>query len=167
MGLYGGVGPAEPLYLHGVVGGWLGLSLGDLWRLELSGSFQDGLESRTDLARFLDEEALLDPADPLADRTLWTAELLLRAEPLRGRVALLQTTAGHFTLHLGGGLGLRALDGAAGAHLAPAGVAAGGFDLRPLGALLLRLDLRAFAALRREASLGLGAELLLGVGTRL
>ena len=46
-----------------------------------------------------------EQAKALADRTLWTADLLLRAEPLRGKVAALQTTPGGFTAHVGGGAG--------------------------------------------------------------
>ncbi len=167
-GLLGGVGPAEPLYTHVVLGGWVGVGLGDTWRLELTGTWQDGLESETDISTFLRTEALLDEDDALADRTVWTVDLLLRAEPLRGKVAALQTTLGGFTAHVGGGAGLRAQRSRTDDdHLAPSVLAAAGADLRLLDWLLLRLDLRAFALLRRDDTVGGGAELLLGAGARL
>ncbi len=167
-GLISGLDPSAPLYTQLLVGGWLGVGLGDTWRLELSGSWQDGLESETDTSTFLHDEALLSDGDALADRTRWTADLLLRAEPLRGKIAILQTTLTGFAAHVGFGPGLRAQASRGGEeHLAPAFLAATGVDLRLLGWLLLRFDLRGYALLRRDDTVGGGAELLFGAGAHL
>ncbi len=166
VGLYGGLGP-EPLYLQGLIGGWLGAALTPRLRLELSGSWQDGLESRTDLADFLLDEALLDPDDPIADRTVFTAEALLRFEPARGKLAFLQSTLGGFAVHLGLGAGVRGRTGEAVDQVSPAAIRAGGSDLRLGGMVRLRFDLRGPASLRRDDSVALGGEILLGVGVGL
>ncbi len=165
IGAFGGVAPAEPIHTHYFVGGWMGVGLGDSARLEISGSFRDGLESESDLGAFLRREALLDPGDPIADRPLWTAEGLIRIEPLRGKWAVIQSTIDDFAVHVGFGGGVRKLQsGLEDDDLAPAGILAAGVDLRFVGWLRLRLDARGYGFLRRDDTLGLGAEVLLGIG---
>ncbi len=167
-GAYGGVGPAEPIYTQYLVGGWLGVGLGQHLRLEASGSFQDGLEQESDLGGFLRQEALLDPTDAVADRVLWTGELLLRIEPLRGKWAALQTSLADFAANIGVGGGVRAHESIIGeTHLAPTGLLTAGLDFRPVDYLIVRLDSRVYAQWRRDETVGVGAEVLLGVGTRL
>lgn len=165
VGLYGGVGPSEPLHTQYLAGGWVGVGLGEHLRVELSGSFQGGLSQRSDLYEFLLTESLIDPDDALADEVVWTAEALLRLEPLRGRLALLQAAAGGYALHIGAGGGVRALESPHGAgHLAPTGLLAVGADLVLVEWLRVRADVRGYGMVRRDDTFGMGAELLLGVG---
>lgn len=168
IGVYGGIGPAEALHTSYLVGGWGGVGLGEQLRLEISGSYQEGLSQSSELYDFLRKESLLDDDDALADRVRWTAECLLRVEPLRGKLAFLQAVGPAIALHLGAGGGVRALASDAGDdHLAPTGVLAAGSDFRLTSWLLLRLDAHGYGALRRDDTFGLGAELLAGLGGRL
>jgi hypothetical protein len=168
VGAFGGVGPTEPVHTHDFFGGWMGVGLGDSARLELSGSLRDGLESETDLGNFLRTEALLDPGDPIADRPLWTVEGLVRVVPLRGRWAVVQSTIDSFALHFGFGGGVRKLVSVADEeHLAPTGILATGLDLRFVDWLRVRIDARGYGLMRRDDTLGLGAEILVGVGAGL
>ena len=168
VGAFGGVGPTEPIHNHYFVGGWMGVGLGSAARLELSGSLRDGLETETDLGDFLRTEALLDPGDAIADRPLWTVEGVLRVEPLRGRWAVLQETVDGYAAHLGFGGGVRKLVSFADEeHLAPTGILAAGLDLRFVDWLRVRIDARGYGILRRDDTLGLGAELLVGVAAGL
>jgi hypothetical protein len=168
VGAFGGVGPTEPVHTHYFFGGWMGVGLGDSARLELSGSLRDGLESETDLGNFLRTEALLDPGDPIADRPLWTVEGLVRVVPLRGRWAVVQSTIDSFALHFGFGGGVRKLVSFADEeHLAPTGILATGLDLRFVDWLRVRIDARGYGLMRRDDTLGLGAEILVGVGAGL
>ena len=167
IGAFGGIAPSEPVHTEYLVGGWMGVGIGPFVRLEVSGSFRDGLTSESDLGEFLRQEALLDPEDPVADRTRWTAEGLLRVEPLRGKWALLQSTATGFAAHLGFGGGVRAVvSGGGNEHLTPTGLTAVGLDLRLLPWLLFRTDVRGYGVWRRDDSMGFGAEVLLGLGGR-
>jgi len=166
IGVHGGVAPAEPIYTYGLVGGWIGVG-GRTLRLDLSGAWQDGLESRTQLSEFLEDESLLDGEAPVADRTLWSAEGVLRVVPLRGKFALLQSSLGDFAFHFGFGGGVRAQEGPDSLYLAPNGLASLGADLHFGDTLLVRFDTRGFALVRRDRSLGLGAELLVGLGAQL
>ncbi len=168
VGAFGGVAPSEPVYTEYLVGGWMGVGLGPHVRLELSGSWRDGLESESDLGAFMRREALLAPDDPIADRTRWSAEGLLRIEPLRGKGAVLTETLAGFAGHVGIGAGARAMVSERGnEHTAPAAILAAGLDARLLDWLLVRLDVRGYGLWRRDDTLGLGAELLLGVGGRI
>ncbi len=165
VGVYGGVGPAEPLYTYGLVGGWVGFGSATL-RLELSGSYQDGLETRSELSEFLESESLIDADSAFADRTLWTGEGLLRVVPLQGKLGFLQTTLSTFALHFGFGGGVRGQLGPDGVNVSPTALASIAADLHLGSTLLLRLDTRGFAVVRRDRSIGLGAEFALGVGAQ-
>lgn len=165
IGAFGGVAPAEPIHTQFFLGGWMGVGLGQAARLEVSGSYRDGLESESDLGTFLRREALLDPDDAIADRALWTAEGLIRVEPLRGKWGLLQSTVDSFAVHFGFGGGVRKLISEADLeHMVPTGVLATGLDLRFGDWFRLRVDARGYGIWRRDDTLGLGAEILLGVG---
>ncbi len=165
IGAFGGVAPAEPVYTQYFVGGWMGVGLGQAARLEVSGSFRDGLESESDLGTFLRREALLDPDDAISDRPLWTAEGLVRVEPLRGKWGVLQSTVDGFAVHFGFGGGVRKLVSEGDLeHVAPTGILATGLDLRFADWFRVRVDARGYGFWRRDDTLGLGAEILLGVG---
>lgn len=168
-GLLAGLGPTEPLATQVMVGAWFGLPLGERFQVEGSGTFQDGLEQRSELSRFLTAEDLLDTRDAIADRTLWTGELTLRLVPLRGKLALLQASLGSFALHTGVGGGVRAtesLDETESAIM-PAGLLTAGVDFLPGRTLILRFETRVVAQIRRDDTAGMLAELLLGIGGRL
>lgn len=167
IGVYGGGVPTEPLYTRLFAGGWIGLGVGERWRLELSGAYAEGLSQRTELYDFLEGEALLSKDDPLADPLRFTVEGWLKIEPLRGKLALLQSTLGGYRQSFGFGLGGRGQQDQAGAtYTSPAGLLSTSLDVHLGDLLLLRLEGRGFAQLRRDESIGLGAEILLGFGVR-
>ncbi|MBU0552214.1 hypothetical protein KKF91_20465 [Myxococcota bacterium] len=167
IGLYAGGVPSEPLSTQLLGGGWLALALNDHWRVEASGAYAEGLSRRTALYDFLSSGGLLAKDEPLADALRFTAEGWIKVEPLRGKVALLQATLGGYRQAFGLGLGGRWRANAAGeGYVAPAVAAATSLDLLLGAAALLRFEARALAERRRDASISLGAELLLGVGWR-
>ncbi len=168
-GVLAGIGPTEPLSTQLMVGAWVGAPLGKRWQVELSGTYRDGFDRHTDLYRFLKSEQLLDTKNAIADRTLWTGDVALRFVPLRGKLALLQSSLGAFALHTGVGAGVRAtesLDGVRAATL-PAGLLAAGIDFLPGNVLIVRLDTRLVGHQRFDDSVGVLAEVLLGIGGRL
>lgn len=166
VGVYGGVGPSEPLYTYGLVGGWLGFG-GRRLRLELSGSYQDGLQTRSEVSEFLVAESLIDEESAFADRTVWTGEGLLRLVPMQGKLGLLQTTSSTFALLFGVGGGIRGQLGPDGVNASPSALTSVAVDLHLGPTFLLRFDTRGFAVLRRDRSVGLGAEIIGGLGARL
>ncbi len=168
FGAYGGIEPSRPLHTEYMVGGFLSVPVGRRWSLELDGTYRRDLSTSSSLFEFMQDEALVDPDDPIADRTTWTAELAARHVFLEGKTALLHLPAGGFAASAGLGAGARGFasrDG--GASTSPSGFAVAGFDVLFGAVFFARLDGRGVVTMRRDDAVNLGAELRLGLGARL